>query len=85
VQTHGFSEAAFDQVADIGAAQGARGREADARLLSILLPQVESSKVRTGVSLTSVVDESEIAGSEDASTFGEALLLWIRDEAMPRR
>src|SRR5260370_40057065 len=63
VQTHGFPEAAFDQITDIGAAQSPWSREADARAPGFVLPQVEGSEVSTRIPLTRVGDKSEIAGS----------------------
>jgi hypothetical protein len=63
VQTHGFPEAAFDQVTDVGAAQSTRRRETDARTLGFVLPQVKGGEVSTGIALTSIVDKSEVAGS----------------------
>jgi len=63
VQTHGFPEAAFDPIADIGASQSARSGESNASTLRLILPQVERGEVGAGVAFASIVDKPEVAGS----------------------
>jgi hypothetical protein len=63
VQTHGFTEAALDQVADVGTSQCPRGGKTDACAFCFVLPQIKGSEMSTRVALACVVDKSEIAGS----------------------
>jgi hypothetical protein len=63
VKAHGFTEAALDPVANVGAAERTGSGEADARGGGAVPREVERGEVSTGIALAGVINCSKIGGS----------------------